>query len=141
MNAKDGKIAVWGDGSEERDLLYISDLVDFVEIVLESQEAPFELINIGSSSPVSVKDLIKQIVRIAGKRLAIEFDGAAPTIKFKVALNIEKARTKYQWRPKISLDEGIRRTLDWYEKNIYLHAISHQDKGIEHSGNKSLNPS
>ena len=125
MNSKDGKITVWGDGSEERDLLYISDLVDFVEIVLESQEVPFELINIGSSSLVSVRDLIKKIVKILGKRLAIEFDSAAPTIKFRVALNIEKARTKYKWQPKVPLDEGIRKTLDWYEKNIYTRAIGH----------------
>ncbi len=61
-------------------------------------------------------------MKISGKRLGIEFDSAAPTIKVRVALNIEKARTKYQWRPKVPLDEGIRRTLDWYEKNIYMHA-------------------
>lgn len=125
MNDKDGKITVWGDGSEERDLLYVSDLVDFVEIVLESQETPFEVINVGSSLLVSVRDLVEKVMKISGKRLGIEFDSAAPTVKVKVVLNTEKARTKYKWGPKVPLDEGIRRTLGWYKENIYIHATGH----------------
>ena len=47
MNNKNGKIVVWGTGEEERDMLYISDLVSFVEIVINKQASRFELCNVG----------------------------------------------------------------------------------------------
>lgn len=118
MTNKDGKINVWGDGSEERDLLYISDLVDFVETVIKKQKERFELINLGMGVSVSVKDLIDKIIEISGKNLALKFDTSKPTIKFSLAVNINKAKMKYNWKPKVSLDEGIRKTLTWYTKNI-----------------------
>lgn len=118
LTNKDGKISVWGDGSEERDLLYVSDLVDFVETVLKKQKESFELINLGVGKAFSVKDVIKKIIEISGKKLTLEFDRSKPTIKFNLAVNISKARKIYNWKPKISLDEGIKRTIDWYQKNI-----------------------
>src|SRR3989442_13750654 len=56
MNSTDGKVIVWGDGSEERDLLHVADLVRFVEAVLAKQVVPFELINIGCGHSVSIRD-------------------------------------------------------------------------------------
>lgn len=114
MNAKD-KIVVWGDGSEARDLLYVSDLVDFVEIILEKQKDPFELINIGSGLSISIANLVKKVVEISGQNLKIEYDTYKPTIKFSLCLNLNKAKKVYNWEPKISLDEGIKKTIDWYK--------------------------
>lgn len=118
LTNKDGKILVWGDGSEERDLLYVSDLVDFVEIVLRKQKEPFELVNLGLGKAFSIKDVIKKIIKISGKKLKLEFDTTKPTIKFNLAVNINKAHKIYHFRPKVSLKEGIRKTLNWYQKNI-----------------------
>lgn len=118
MTNKNNKIIIWGDGSEERDLLYISDLLDFVEIIIRKQKEAFELINLGMGTSVSVLDLIKKIMAVSGKKLLLDFDTSKPTIKFSLAVNIDKARKKYNWKPKVSLDEGIRKTLDWYRKNI-----------------------
>lgn len=118
MTNIDGKINVWGDGSEQRDLLYISDLVDFVETVIKKQKRSFELVNVGMGGSVSVRDLIDKIIKISGKNLAITFDTSKPTIKFSLAVNIDKAKMKYNWKPKVSLDVGIRKTLTWYKNNI-----------------------
>lgn len=118
LQANDNKIVVWGDGSEKRDLLYVSDLVDFIEIVLKKQKVPFELINIGRGKASSVKDVVKKIIRISGKRIELEFDTSQPTIKFNLAVNIEKARKKYKWKPKISLEKGIRKTISWYKQSL-----------------------
>lgn len=118
MTNRNNKITVWGDGSEERDLLYISDLVDFVEIIVKKQKEAFELINLGMGTSVSVLDLIKKIVAISGKKLLLDFDTSKPTIKFSLAVNIHKAKKKYSWKPKVSLEEGIKKTLNWYTKNI-----------------------
>lgn len=118
MTNKSGKITVWGDGSEKRDLLYVDDLVDFVETIIKKQKDSFELINLGMGISVSVKDLIKKIIKISGKSLSLEFDTSKPSIKFSLAVNIDQAKGKYNWRPKTSLDKGIKKTLIWYTKNI-----------------------
>ena len=113
-----GKIIVWGDGSEKRDLLYVSDLVDFVEDILKKQKEPFELVNIGLGKAYCVKDVVKKIIEISGKKIKLEFDTSKPTIKFNLAVNIEKARRKYNWKPKVSLEDGIKKTISWYTKNV-----------------------
>ncbi|KKQ56620.1 MAG: hypothetical protein US74_C0013G0015 [Parcubacteria group bacterium GW2011_GWA2_38_13] len=118
MNAKDNKIVVWGAGIEERDLLYVSDLMDFVELVLEKQDYSFDLFNVGLGIAISVDSLVKKIISLSGKNLAIEYDKTKPTIATKLVLDISKAKEKFGWKPKISLDEGIKKTLDWYSKNI-----------------------
>ncbi|MFA5083875.1 MAG: NAD(P)-dependent oxidoreductase [Candidatus Paceibacterota bacterium] len=114
MTNKDGKIIVWGSGEEERDLLYVSDLVDFVELAIAKQENKFELFNAGYGSSISVADLVKKIISYSGKDIKIEYDLTKPTIKTKLCLNTVKAKNYLGWMPKISLDEGIKKTLTWY---------------------------
>lgn len=124
MRSRNGKVVVWGDGSEQRDLLHVSDLVDFVEAALQFQRDPFELINIGSGSLISIRDLVKKIIDISGKELTVEYDATKPTIQFTVKLNTYKAQRKYQWKQKVPLEEGIRKTLDWYKENINVPAVN-----------------
>lgn len=118
LSSHDNKIVAWGDGSEKRDLLYVSDLVDFVEVILKEQKDPFELINIGLGQFYSVKDVVKKIIQISGKKIKLEFDTSKPTIKFNLAVNTDKAHKKYNWEPKTSLEKGIKKTIDWYKENI-----------------------
>lgn len=118
LTTNDNKIVVWGDGSEERDLLYVSDLIDFIEIVLKKQKDPFELINIGLGQAFSVKDVVRKIIEISGKTIKLEFDTSKPTIKFNLAVNTDRARRKYNWKPKISLEKGIEKTISWYKQNL-----------------------
>lgn len=118
LKNKNNNIVVWGDGSEKRDLLYISDLVDFVENILKRQKEQFELINVGLGRNFSVKDVVRKIIEISDKKISLEFDNSKPTIKFDLAVDISKARKKYNWEPKISLEEGIRKTIDWYKESI-----------------------
>jgi len=118
LSAKDDdKIIVWGTGEEGRDLLYVSDLVDFVELILEKQETKFEIINVGYGKSIAICDLVQKIVDASGKNLSIEYDKTKPTIKTKLALDITKARN-FGWAPKISLEEGIKKTIAWWNEII-----------------------
>jgi GDP-L-fucose synthase len=121
MTAQNDTVDVWGDGSEKRDLLYISDLVDFVETVIEAQTRLFELINVGSGSSISIRQLVEKIIESSRRGLKLRFDLTKPTIKFDVTLDIGQAHDAYNWQPKVSLDEGIEKTLSWYA-NHYLPA-------------------
>ena len=73
MTAEDGgKIIVWGEGKEERDLLYVSDLTDFVKLAIEKQKNKFELFNIGYGSSISINNLVKKIIKYSGKKISIK---------------------------------------------------------------------
>ncbi|MFH1368233.1 MAG: NAD-dependent epimerase/dehydratase family protein [Elusimicrobiota bacterium] len=121
MTAKDGdKITVWGEGKEERDLLHVADLVDLVKAVVSKQNSKFELINAGSGSSIGVGALVKKIIQISGKNLNIEFDSSKPNLNTRVSLDSSKARDLFGWNPKIILDDGISKTIEWY-RSFYKH--------------------
>jgi nucleoside-diphosphate-sugar epimerase len=122
MSGVDDTVDVWGDGSEKRDLLYVSDLVDFVELVIARQKVPFELINVGSGTSVTVRELVEKIVAGSGQKRSLRFDASKPTIKFDLTLDIQRAREAYGWQPKVTLDEGIKKTVAWYTSH-YLPVV------------------
>ncbi len=118
MTAQNSVITVWGDGTEERDLLYVSDLVSFVERALEAQHTSYEIFNVGYGSSIPIRDLVAKIISHSGKNLNIEYDTSKPTIKTKLYLDCTKAKEVLGWAPKISLDEGIKATIEWYNANV-----------------------
>lgn len=120
MTAGGRKITAWGSGEEERDLLYVSDLTDFVELSMENQKSAFELYNVGYGASISIKNLVKDIIACSGKDIKIEYDLSKPTIKTKLCLDTAKAKDSLGWSPKVSLNEGIQRTMQWYKTNVTL---------------------
>lgn len=113
-----GTFPVWGTGQEKRDLLYVSDLVDFVELVTNKQDYAYDIFNIGYGSAISINDLITKIITASGKNLSTTHDSYKPTIPVNITLDITKAKKKFGWHPKVSLDQGIVKTVEWYNQNI-----------------------
>jgi len=119
MEAVEGdEMVVWGDGSTERDLLYVSDVVNFIDKAVKKQESIYKLYNVGNGTSVSVKDIVNKIVKYSGKNLTITHDLTKPSINTKLALNSQKAFDELGWKPEISIDEGIQKTIEWYKENI-----------------------
>jgi GDP-L-fucose synthase len=114
MSAGDGRIVVWGDGNECRDLLYISDLVEFVRLALDRQQEQFGLYNVGAGEALPIRNLVGKIVSASGRNLRIEHDLTRPTIATSISLDCTRAYRDLGWEPRIPLHDGIRRTLDWY---------------------------
>jgi GDP-L-fucose synthase len=117
MTAQDGKILVWGSGEEARDLLYVDDLMEMVEAAIDRQVSPYALYHCGYGEAISVRDLVGRIVKASGRNLAVEHDLAKPTIKTSHSLDCAKAQRELGWQRKTSLDDGIRRTLAWWQAN------------------------
>jgi len=115
MTAKD-KIIVWGDGEEKRDLLYVSDLVDFVNLILKKQKSKFEIYNIGYGSSISINELVKKVMSHAKKNLKIEFNLSKPTIKTNICIDTFKAN-QLGWLRKVTFDQGIEKTIKWGNEN------------------------
>jgi nucleoside-diphosphate-sugar epimerase len=114
----DKELVVWGTGEERRDLLHVDDLVRFVEVAIQRQEAGFGLYNCGLGQSISVAELVAKVVAASGKALRIKHDLSKPSIPFDLTLDCEKARRDLGWEPAIPLDEGIRRTVGWWRDNV-----------------------
>ena len=123
MSARE-KVVIWGKGEEKRDLLHVRDLVRFVDLALERQKIAFGRYNCGLGEAVSVRQLCDRIVAASRRPLKLEHDLSQPSIPFNLHLNCSKAEKELGWRPAISLDEGIRDTLDWWRQNIDSKTLS-----------------
>lgn len=117
MTAKD-TVTVWGTGEEERDLLHADDLTRFVDLAIKKQPEKYRLYNCGLGKAVSIKELVNKIVSASSRKLEIKHDLSQPTIKTSLFLDCSLAKKELGWEPHITLDEGIRSTLGWWQENI-----------------------
>ena len=117
LSATGGTVTVWGAGSEARDVLYVADLVELVERVIDRQQSPFELYNAGLGRAVTINELVQSIIDASGRGLSIEHDLTRPSIQTSLCLDTAKAKSQLGWAPKVSLADGIRRTIDWWREN------------------------
>jgi nucleoside-diphosphate-sugar epimerase len=115
---KNENLIVHGDGSQIRAWCYIDDLIDGVLLTLTKPEAVGNSFNIGNPrSTITVYNLALEVIRLSGASSKIEFKPINYTdIEIRVP-NIDKARTFLGYEPKIELQEGILRTLEWYKEN------------------------
>jgi GDP-L-fucose synthase len=113
----ENQVIVWGTGEEEKDLLHVSDLVNCIESAIDKQKSSYELINVGSGKFISVTDLVKKIIEISGKKLVMNYDETKPTIKSKLAVDTSKVGELFGWSPKVSFEDGIKSTIQWYKEN------------------------
>lgn len=111
-------VEIWGAGKEKRDLLHIDDLLSFIDCALAKQSANFGLYNCGLGESISIVDLVKKIIHHSGKNIGFYHNLDAPNINFNLTTNCDKAHQELGWQPKISLDEGIKTTVEWWKNNI-----------------------
>jgi nucleoside-diphosphate-sugar epimerase len=117
---KKQSLTVWGDGSDVRDFLHMKDLADFVEICLESDHLEkFNLFNVGSEAPISVKSLIDLMIKVIGVDLIAEWDTSKPSIGTSIIIDCSKARA-LDWSAKIKLKDGIKDAWIWLNQNVSI---------------------
>jgi len=105
-------MTVFGDGSQTRSFCYVSDLIDGIYRLLLSDVG--EPVNIGNPAELSVLDFARTIRSLTGTRSEIVFK-PLPVDDPKVRQpDIVKARTKLGWEPKVKLEDGLRRTIDYF---------------------------
>ncbi|GBF33427.1 GDP-fucose synthetase [Desulfocucumis palustris] len=116
MENKDS-MEVWGSGEEIRDFLYIDDLVNGCLLALEKY-ARCQPVNIGYGSGYSIKEVVRLLLEIAGRSgVKVEYNALKPTNIPVRLVDIAKAEKILGFKPGISLEEGLERTLEWYLAN------------------------
>ena len=110
-------IPIWGDGSELRDLLYIEDFVESLQLVMEKETEMFEVYNVGSNTTYSVIEVANLLKRLVNYNAPFEFISGKPSMIPVRKINSDKIRLKLGWEPKIGIDEGLLKTYKWYKEN------------------------
>ncbi|MFZ4735862.1 MAG: NAD-dependent epimerase/dehydratase family protein [Bradymonadia bacterium] len=112
-------LVIHGDGSQIRSWCYIDDIVDGIVAALERDEAVGQAFNIGNPrSTLTIYHLAQMIVQLAASSSAVEF---VPMNRTDVELripNIDKALALLGYTPKVNLDEGLTRTIQWYRSKL-----------------------
>ena len=74
--------------------------------------------NVGLGKGIKIKNLVKKVIECSGKDLKIEHDLTKPSVPTSLFLNCDKAKEELGWEPKHTLEQGLQKTLRWYEENI-----------------------
>jgi dTDP-glucose 4,6-dehydratase len=110
-------ITVYGDGTQTRSFCYVDDLINGIGRLLDSDEA--EPVNLGNPEEISILDFAKEILRLTGSKSQIIFR-PLPLNDPKVRQpDIKKAKKVLRWEPKVSLREGLGRTLEYFKKKLF----------------------
>jgi nucleoside-diphosphate-sugar epimerase len=112
-------LELFGDGAQSRDFTFVDDIARGTIKALKP--VGYEIINLGGgNNPISLNTVIGMIERMLGKRAIIQNkDFHIADIKETWA-NISKAEKLLDWKPEISFEEGIKRSVEWHLKNKHL---------------------
>jgi UDP-glucose 4-epimerase len=114
------QIQVFGDGSILRDFCYVDDCVDAILRVAQTEEAYGEIFNVGSDIPVSFLELVKTIIKVAGRgswqfaEFSQERKAQEPGDFYS---DVSKLHRFTGWTPSTSLEDGLKRSIDFYTAN------------------------
>ena len=113
---REEKIPMYGDGSSRRDYTFIDDLIEGILGVIRCHKG-FEVYNLGESRTTSLSDLVRLIEKALGKKAVIERLEFQPGDVSITYADIAKAQQKLGYQPKIGMEEGVRRFVEWYRKD------------------------
>jgi dTDP-glucose 4,6-dehydratase len=116
QSLKDEDVTVFGDGSQTRSLCYVTDLVEGIFRLMESDLV--DPVNVGNPREMTMRELAEHIIKITGSKSRI-VTRPLPVDDPKVRQpDITRARTLLGWEPKVSLDEGLTHTIAYFRKKL-----------------------
>ena len=117
----DGHIVVWGTGKATREFLYVEDAAEAIVLAAEKYDKP-EPVNLGAGFEISIKNLVELICELTEFAGKVEWDTSKPDGQPRRSLDTGRARREFGFEAKTSLEDGLRKTIEWYRAN--RHTIS-----------------
>jgi len=114
---RDEPLTVYGDGSQTRSFCYVEDLIEGIYRLLLSDEV--EPVNVGNPAEMSILDFAHLVNRLTGNKAGIVYeDYRIPDDPQVRQPDISKARRVLNWEPKVELEEGLQKTIEWFRKRV-----------------------
>lgn len=111
------EVVLWGDGSPTREFLYVEDAAEGLVLATERYDGP-EPFNLGSGQEISIRDLANLIASLTGYEGRITWDTSKPNGQPRRALDTTRAEQYFGFRARMSFEEGLKRTIEWYKDQI-----------------------
>ena len=113
---RDEDVTIFGDGSQTRSFTYISDLVDgIVRLMLSKESDP---INIGNPREMTIKEIAETIIRMTGSKSRLVYRPLPTDDPKQRRPDITRARTLLAWEPKVQLEEGLVKTIEYFRTKV-----------------------
>lgn len=110
------QVVCWGTGSPRREFLYVDDLAKAIVHVLRNYDGK-ELLNVGTGEDVTIKEVSELVAETVGYKGDIVWDSTKPDGTPRKLLDVSKILAT-GWKPEVSLQNGLRTTVDWYKNNV-----------------------
>jgi UDP-glucose 4-epimerase len=119
------EISLFGDGEQKRDFNYVDDVVDAFLLAAISPQSEGAVYNLGASPPASLREVVELLLELAGTQGGFHIV-AFPEERKRIDIgdfynDYSKIRSALGWEPRVSLREGLRRTVDYYRRHIEHH--------------------
>jgi UDP-glucuronate decarboxylase len=111
---KNNDITLYGDGKQTRSFCYVDDLIDGFIAMMDSPDHIIGPINVGNPGEFSMLELAELILRLTGSKSKIVFQPLPQDDPRRRQPNIEEAREKLRWHPKVSLEDGLKETIAYF---------------------------
>jgi len=108
-------VTIFGDGTQQRDFTYVDDIARGT--IAGLKPLGYEIINLGSDTPVVLMDTVRLIEKLSGKEANLVYEPRHPADVFATWAGIEKAERLLGWRPQTSYETGIEELVTWYREN------------------------
>ena len=106
-------IPIWGTGNPTREFLYVEDAAEGILLAAEHYNSS-DPVNLGSGTEISIKHLVEKIVELTSFQGKIRWDTSRPDGQPRRGLDTQKAKRFFGFEASIGLEEGLRRTIEWY---------------------------
>ena len=113
---ENNKVTLWGDGSARREFLHADDLAEACFVCMRDYDSS-DIINVGTGTDVTIKELAETVADVVGFAGEIEWDTSKPNGTPRKLLNVDKIKA-LGWEPKIELKDGIEKTYRWYKNEL-----------------------
>lgn len=111
-------VVLYGSGSQTRSLMYIDDLIDGLIALMESRDEITGPINLGNPDEVKMYELACQIIDITKSKSDLKYEALPQNDPARRKPNIELAKIRLNWEPKVSRVEGLKRTIKYFKKQV-----------------------
>lgn len=113
MSEGKNEVVVWGTGKASRDFLYVEDAAEGILLAAEKYNKP-DPVNLGAGREITIKELAHQIAKLTGYQGKIIFDVSKPDGQPRRCLDTSKALREFGFESKTELEEGLKKTIEWY---------------------------